>query len=81
MKIQVTVSGLEYATEDGIQTSNAQVVVYQGGKEVVRDTFNGKISGCYTRTYDVNDGEGELNVSHTSDSPHFDCKAKVVEAE
>lgn len=81
MKIQVTVSGLEYATEDGLQASNAEVVVNQDGKEIIRDTFSGKISGCYIRTYEVNDGEGDLKVSYTSDSPHFDCRAMVVEAE
>ncbi|UIL53997.1 hypothetical protein LZU96_08765 [Pantoea agglomerans] len=81
MKIRLTVNGLEYASDEGLHTATAEVVVKRGGKEVVRDTFNGKAVGDYSRTYDAKDGKGDLDVTYTTESPHFQCKAEIVESE
>jgi len=81
MKIRLTVNGLEYASDEGLHTATAEVVVKRGGKEVVRDTFNGDAIGDYSRTYDVKDGKGDLDVTYTTESPHFQCKAEIVESE
>lgn len=81
MKIRLTVSGLEYASDEGLHTATAEVVVKRGGKEIVRDIFNGKSAGDYSRTYDVKDGKGDLDVTYTTESPHFQCKAEIVEIE
>lgn len=81
MKIRLTVSGLEYASGEGLNTATAEVVVKRGKKEVVRDTFNGKSAGDYSRTYDVKNGKGDLDVTYTTDSPYFQCKADTVDSE
>jgi len=81
MKIRLTVSGLEYASDVGLQTSTAEVTVSRGGKEIVRDSFNGKSAGEYSRTYDVKDGKGDLDVTHTTESPHFQCMAEILDVE
>lgn len=80
MKIRLTVSGLEYASDEGLHTATAEVVVTRGEKEIVRDTFNGKSAGDYSRTYDVKDGKGDLDVTYTTESPHIQCKAEIVES-
>lgn len=81
MKIRLTVSGLEYATDEGINIATAEVVLKRGRKEIVRDTFNGKSSGDYSRIYDVNNGKGDLDVTYTTESPHFQCNAEIIESE
>ncbi|MDU4747715.1 MAG: hypothetical protein E6X99_16005 [Pantoea sp.] len=81
MKIRLTVNGLEYASDEGLHTATAEVVVKRGGKEVVRDTFNGKSAGDYSRTYEVTDGKGDVDVTYTTESPHFQCKAEIVDSE
>lgn len=80
-RIRITVSGLEYAFDEGLNTATADVVVKRGRKEIVRDTFNGKSAGDYSRTYDVKDGKGDLNVTYTTESPHFQCKVEIVDSE
>lgn len=81
MKIRLTVSGLEYASDERLHTATAEVVVKRGRREIVRDTFNGKTAGDYSRTYDVKDGKGNLNVTYTTESPHFQCKVEIVDSE
>ncbi len=80
-RIRITVSGLEYASDEGQKTAAAEVVVKRGRKEIVRDTFNGKSAGDYSRTYEVTDGKGDLDVTYTTESPHFQCKAEIVDSE
>jgi len=80
-RIRITVSGLEYASDEGLHTTAAEVVVKRGRKEIVRDTFNGKSAGDYSRTYEVTDGKGDLDVTYTTESPHFQCKAEIVDSE
>lgn len=81
MNIRLTVSGLEYASDEGLHTATAEVVVLLGGEEIVRDAFDGKSAGDYTRNYDVKDGKGDLDVTYTTESPHFQCKAEIVDSE
>ena len=81
MKIRLTVSGLEYASDEGLHTAMAEVVVKRGRKEIVRDTFDGKDAGAHVKTYEAKDGKGELDVTHTTDSPHFQCKAEILDRE
>ncbi|MDH2121904.1 hypothetical protein N5J75_01600 [Pantoea brenneri] len=80
-RIRITVSGLEYASDERLHTATAEVVVKRGRKEIVRDTFNGKSAGDYSRTYDVKDGKGDLDVTYTTESPHFQCKAEILDVE
>lgn len=77
-RIRITVSGLEYASDEGLHTATAELVVKRGRKEIVRDTFNGKSVGDYSRTYEVTDEKGDLDVTYTTESPHFQCKAEIV---
>ncbi|MCJ7926456.1 MAG: hypothetical protein MUW55_11085 [Pantoea vagans] len=80
-RIRITVSGLEYASDEGLHTATAEVVVKRGRKEIVRDTFNGRSAGDYSRTYDVKDGKGDLDVTYTTNSPYFQSKAEIVDSE
>jgi len=80
-KLRVTVSGLEWAQDDGLHQASAEVIVKQAGKEIVRDEFSGKSAGHYTRSYDIVSGEGELQVTWETDAPHFECKAEIISAD
>lgn len=81
MKIRLTASGLEYASDESLHTATAEVVVKRGGKEIVRDTFDGKDAGVHVRTYEVKDGKGDLDVTYTTESPHFQCKVEILDSE
>jgi hypothetical protein len=80
-RIRITVSGLEYASDEGLHTATAEVVVKRGMKEIVRDTFDGKDAGVHVRTYEVKDGKGDLDMTYTTESPHFHCKAEILDVE
>ena len=80
-KLRITVSGLEWAQDDGLHQASAEVIVNQAGKEIVRDEFLGKPAGHYTRSYDIESAEGELQVTWETEAPHFECKAEIIETE
>lgn len=80
-KLRITVSGLEWAQDDGLHQASAEVIVNQAGKEIVRDVFLGKSAGHYTRSYDIESAEGELQVTWETEAPHFECKAEIIETE
>lgn len=80
-KLHITVSGLEWAQDDGLHQASAEVIVNQAGKEIVRDEFSGKTTGHYARSYDIDSAEGEPQVTWETDAPHFECKAEIISAE
>ncbi|WP_312631678.1 hypothetical protein [Pantoea piersonii] len=80
-KLRITVSGLEWAQDDSLHHASAEVIVKQAGKEIVREEFSGEAAGHYSRDYDVNSSEGELQVTWETDAPHFECKAEIIETE
>lgn len=80
-KIRITVSGLEWAQDDGLHQASAEVIINLAGKEIVRDEFLGKTAGHYARSYDIESAEGELQVTWETEAPHFECKAEIIETE
>ncbi|WP_314412133.1 hypothetical protein [Pantoea septica] len=80
-KLRITVSGLEWAKDDGLHQASAEVIVKQAGKEIVRDEFSGKSAGHYTRSYDIESAGGDLQVTWETEAPHFECKAEIIETE
>lgn len=80
-KLRITISGLEWAQDDGLLQASAEVIVKQAGKEIVRDELSGKSAGHYTRSYDIESAEGDLQVTWETEAPHFECKAEIIKTE
>ena len=49
-------------SSSGIELENFKYSVVQGGKTLVEDSLSGRLSSSFVRTFEVEAGEGAVNV-------------------
>ncbi|QXC99334.1 hypothetical protein [Klebsiella sp. PL-2018] len=63
-KIQVTITNLAERVDGAVCGAQLAFKVRQNGSVLISDFLTGKISGPYTRTYEVDASDSVLTVEH-----------------
>ncbi|XTZ40278.1 hypothetical protein ACQYRI_10110 [Salmonella enterica] len=76
--LKLTMSGLHTAQDGILAGGNARVTLYRDGIVILREEFSGKVSGEYTRLYQIADNGTPVKIESASDCPSFNVVAEFV---
>ncbi|MEG9611459.1 hypothetical protein V6W99_20985 [Citrobacter portucalensis] len=63
-KLKVTIAHLEECCDGIVQGATVNFQVIQNGRVLAEDSLSGKATHPFSKMYDVNASDGDINVTH-----------------